>query len=565
MYDSRETLSRNFLGFLDKVNKDDIIQKQNVYQGLSSLLTQLQNLMKLRLSQSKSIPKNGDNSNGDSNDKKNDYYEPRLERLATKLKLTEKEKTCLQYIILHNIGIKFPANQRSFDGRGMLRNMAIIGDMSSREVLNFLSPNRKHMKDGLFEASDDALCFEFSGTTFKMSKETLSAIMGCKLTSEQFLAVDNTTLGELLIEEGVCVSNLPSSSSPRNSTIKKSKFNLNNNKGSDDDDVFALLKTLADDDNLDVDMDEITSKSKSGTAENKEEEKEDMDSIPNTIGSAMNEILPYEDDLDYLKDHFKVIELRIKAFLSNLEGEDSYKFTAKKSQKTTLRELRSQESSAYKKCIARIEVTKQNQKWLPRLERLVIKRNLEEFEKWVILTLIGCIISVDIIKAAGLQNRYRDAMTVGEMLGANCSDLREQIKHRKYFYKTATLVKENIIKVHESRLLHNSDLMHSCLEIDRRMVDYCVALDTEFGALVEGSSLYTPNVHLDQVVLAKETKRLILDTLEGMEQFKKTLSKFANENENENDNTVNNANYVGNGVVILFHGISGTGKERFFF
>eukprot|EP00486_Rosalina_sp_Unknown_P005838 CAMPEP_0201574402 /NCGR_PEP_ID=MMETSP0190_2-20130828/18862_1 /ASSEMBLY_ACC=CAM_ASM_000263 /TAXON_ID=37353 /ORGANISM="Rosalina sp." /LENGTH=141 /DNA_ID=CAMNT_0048002599 /DNA_START=167 /DNA_END=589 /DNA_ORIENTATION=- len=94
------------------------------------------------------------------------------------------------------------------------------------------------------------------------------------------------------------------------------------------------------------------------------------------------------------------------------------------------------------------------------------------------------------------------------------------------------------------------------------MVDYCVALDTEFGALVEGSSLYTPNVELSQVVLAKETKRLILDTLEGMEQFKKTLLKFSAESKEdvEKDNTVNNANYVGNGVVILFHGISGTGK-----
>eukprot|EP01084_Bolivina_argentea_P150496 262825_1 len=267
-----------------------------------------------------------------------------------------------------------------------------------------------------------------------------------------------------------------------------------------------------------------------------------------------NELLAYSDDLDYLVDHFKVIELRIKAFLSNLEEQDSYKFTSKKSQKTTLRELRSSEKNAYKKCVARIEITKQG-KWLPRLERLVIKRHLDEFEKWVILTLIGCIISVDIIKSAGLQNRYRDAMTVGEMLGANCLDLRAQIKHRKYFYKTATLVKENIIKVHESRLLHNSDLMHSCLEIDRRMVDYCVALDTEFGALVEGSSLYTPNVTLEQVVLAKETKQLILDTIEGMEQFRKIVSKF---NHNTNANT--NANYIGNGVVLLFHGISGTGK-----
>ena len=91
------------------------------------------------------------------------------------------------------------------------------------------------------------------------------------------------------------------------------------------------------------------------------------------------------------------------------------------------------------------------------------------------------------------------------------------------------------------------------------MVDYCVALDTEFGALVEGSSLYTPNVHLDQVVLAKETKRLILDTLEGMEQFKKTLSKFASDTENK-DNTVNNANYVGNG--LLFYSMEYQEPER---
>merc|ERR1719295_960778 len=210
--------------------------------------------------------------------------------------------------------------------------------------------------------------------------------------------------------------------------------------------------------------------------------------------------------------------------------------------------------------MARLSATKSAGKWLPRLERLVLKRNLDEFEKWVILTLIGCIISVDIIKAAGLQNRYRDPLTVGEMLAANCEDLRQQIKYRKYFYKTGTLVKENIIKVHEIRLLHNSELMHSNLEIDRRMVDYCVALDTEFGALVEGSSLYTPNVSLDQVVLSKATKRLILDTLEGMEQFKKQIKSMERTTTSSNGQSggVNNANYIGNGVVMMFHGQSGT-------
>ena len=99
-------------------------------------------------------------------------------------------------------------------------------------------------------------------------------------------------------------------------------------------------------------------------------------------------------------------------------------------------------------------------------------------------------------------------------------------------------------------------------EIDRRMVDYCVALDTEFGALVEGSSLYTPNVTLDQVVLSKATKKLILDTLEGMEQFKKQIKSMEKTNTSSNGQSggVNNANYIGNGVVMMFHGQSGTGK-----
>ena len=45
--------------------------------------------------------------------------------------------------------------------------------MSSREVLNFLSPTRKHIKDGLFECTDDALSYEFSSMSFKMSKEVM--------------------------------------------------------------------------------------------------------------------------------------------------------------------------------------------------------------------------------------------------------------------------------------------------------------------------------------------------------------------------------------------------------
>ena len=37
------------------------------------------------------------------------------------------------------------------------------------------------------------------------------------------------------------------------------------------------------------------------------------------------------------------------------------------------------------------------------------------------------------------------------------------------------------------------------MEIDRRMLDFCVGLDTEFSEVVEGSHLYFPKTQIDKV------------------------------------------------------------------
>ena len=37
------------------------------------------------------------------------------------------------------------------------------------------------------------------------------------------------------------------------------------------------------------------------------------------------------------------------------------------------------------------------------------------------------------------------------------------------------------------------------VEIDRRMLDFCVGLDTEFSEVVEGSHLYFPKTKFEQV------------------------------------------------------------------
>lgn len=89
--------------------------------------------------------------------------------------------------------------------------------------------------------------------------------------------------------------------------------------------------------------------------------------------------------------------------------------------------------------------------WVPRLERMVQSRNLCEFEKNVLLTLIGSILqptkfnNID----AHISNNH---VMVGELLRIFCSGLEEQIQHRKYFYKSSSLVREGMIVVHSSGL-----------------------------------------------------------------------------------------------------------------
>ena len=45
------------------------------------------------------------------------------------------------------------------------------------------------------------------------------------------------------------------------------------------------------------------------------------------------------------------------------------------------------------------------------------------------------------------------------------------------------------------------DPTSSTVEIDRRMLDFCVGLDTEFSEIVEGSHLYYPKTKFEQVSL----------------------------------------------------------------
>ena len=94
------------------------------------------------------------------------------------------------------------------------------------------------------------------------------------------------------------------------------------------------------------------------------------------------------------------------------------------------------------------------------------------------------------------------------------------------------------------------DLTQCVAEIDRRMLDFVVGLDTEFSELVEGSHLYTPEVNVDAVVLPESQKRLVLDTVENFDTFKLVQKNVE----------IDKKMAYGHGMVLLFYGASGTGK-----
>ena len=140
------------------------------------------------------------------------------------------------------------------------------------------------------------------------------------------------------------------------------------------------------------------------------------------------------------------------------------------------------------------------------------------------------------------------APRVGTVIGMHLPELPAQIAARCHFYKSSPLVRDAIVKLSEVR----GDLNDAVVEIDRRMIDYCVGLETEFGEMVEGGNLYTPAVSLDSVVLNKGILQTILDTVENYREFQRMRQRVGLED----------VLAYGKGLMLLFYGASGTGKVR---
>ena len=135
-------------------------------------------------------------------------------------------------------------------------------------------------------------------------------------------------------------------------------------------------------------------------------------------------------------------------------------------------------------------------------------------------------------------------MQVEVLLRAFSASLSQQIQYRKHFYKSAVLVREGIIVLHGDEL--GADLSQTMAEIDRRMLDFVVGLDTEFSELMDGSHLYTPSVHIEEVVLAESKKTLVIDTVKHFDDFVAASKELE----------LHKKLSYGRGMVLLFYGAS---------
>ena len=133
-----------------------------------------------------------------------------------------------------------------------------------------------------------------------------------------------------------------------------------------------------------------------------------------------------------------------------------------------------------------------------------------------------------------------------------CDGLEEQIRSRRYFYKNATLIREGIVRISDRRF-GQGDLMDCNIEIDRRMLDFIVGLETELSEMVDGSSCFLPTVSLSQVVLPKSQKKLVLETIKNFELFTALRGRTG----------FGDGVSYGNGLVLFFYGPPGTGKTMF--
>ncbi|CAH0482292.1 unnamed protein product [Peronospora belbahrii] len=513
---------------------------------------------------------------------------PRVFRLAEIYKLSTEETMLLQLLVVmqgcQSNAVRCQILDEDMQRRGLTCQR--LSGLSEVDVAEFRDDEREHVKEGTLIVDVESYT-----TTLTLSNICVRVLLGRHLTSNQALKVSQTALEELLKREGMSFGEiLDTTTTP---TSASTDSNLSGHKrdrsGEKVDGEHEEKKTAKHHDTSDSDVgdnDECEDSSTSafsfigkykhtskraGRQANADnnlllKSAEAVSDKHNLFSSLMDssELKPYSPDnqLEYLEDRFQVVAFAIRA--SGARVKDQMKEAGTKQPWETSapasagrRELKAKQRVYSRRTQHRLALTRQAGHTLPRLEELAAKFKLNRFEQNVIVMLIGKTISpviknlIDGVDTSPVQ-RMDESVIINQILSIFCDTFQEQVAHRVFFYKSSRLLTRGLVKLHRGRWHSTAgDLVDQRVELDRRVLDWVVGLDTEMNELVEGSDLYTPKVQLDQVVLPEEHKSTILETVESYESFRQYRKKSGLEQAGM---------AYGAGLVLLLCGASGTGK-----
>lgn len=515
---------------------------------------------------------------------------PRIFRLAKMYSLTEQETELFQVLAIMQ-GCQSNAVRCQMLEEDSTRKMSScqrLASISEIDVVEFYDDEREHVKEGTLIVDE-----ENYSTTLSLSNICVRVLLGRHLSSNQALKLSQTALEELLKEEGLTFDDvledgkgmLPdthgkhSRKRSRNhsdgehsdasyDSHSESDGEHNHSEGEDDAEYDEVEGEHNDDEN-DSAFSFIggynNSKKRSKRALSIDKDEVSVFGNKMALSALMdpNEMKPYNpaNQLEYLEDRFQVVAFAIRA--SGARVKDQMKEAGTKQPwdnsapaSAGRRELKAKQRLYARRTQHRLGLTRKAGFSLPRLEELATKFKLNKFEQNVIVMLIGKTISpviknlIDGVDTSPVQ-RMDESIIINQVLSVFCDTFQEQVAHRVYFYKSSRLLTRGLVKLQRGRWHSTAgDLVDQRIELDRRVLDWVVGLDTEMNELVEGSDLYNPKVQLDQVVLPEDHKTTILQTVESYESFRKFRKKSGLED------TIS----YGAGLVLLLCGASGTGK-----
>jgi len=181
------------------------------------------------------------------------------------------------------------------------------------------------------------------------------------------------------------------------------------------------------------------------------------------------------------------------------------------------------------------------------------KHCFNEFERNVLMIMLMLYISRDFRKILKLcdygEEERADILKIGTLLSILCSNFRDQLSSLHAFSLDGKLISEEFIVYLSSYMKDTTNILDKKLCISERATRYIIGDSNIYHPMFAYINREKSNVRIEQVVLPARMKNDILDNMANFLKSKKEkrdfLDKFFG---------------YGTGLVLFFHGPSGTGK-----